>query len=398
MAGLGTDRSSPRSYLRRHSPAPGDRAAWRKILIALNQSSLSRDPICRLGGSLDQWLQAPASADAALSRALSVPSDALLEARAVARQAEQMASLQEAAAADLQARVVTRLDPDYPAALMELELPPPVLFVRGKLPARPGVAIVGPRNADPYGLDAARELARELARAGLLVVSGFARGVDITAHRAALDTEEGQTLAVLGCGLAARYPRQHYREAERIIRRGAVISEFPCDYGPRAQNFPIRNRLIAALSHATLVIQASVRSGSLITARCALDLGRGVLAVPGRIFDRRSMGANALLRDGAHVVVDAESVIDTLPSSVQERLHRAKSEAESFRSNERGQTPLARRVLASLDQSDHTAEQLARHLEAPVGTVLASLLELEVDGEVRRIGAAFSRRRKAVRS
>jgi DNA processing protein len=297
-------------------------------------------------------------------------------------------------------RAVTRVSPEYPPELLDLELPPPVLWVRGALPGGPFLSVVGPRNADRWALDAARGFACDLAARGLVVVSGFARGVDATAHRSALEAPGGRTVAVLGCGHGVAYPRQHHALAGPISEAGAVVSEFACGTPPAAWRFPVRNRIIAALGLGTLVIQASARSGSLITARLALELGREVYAVPGRPADRRSAGSNLLLRDGAHVALDASSVLDTLPLAVLQRLEAAAAAEPAASvdaatvhvegSGRRGAASrqmggIARRVLQELEGGCTAVEELARRLGLGMDVLLPVLLQLELDGSVRRL-------------
>ena len=307
----------------------------------------------------------------------------LAAARRLVPKAPGLSRQEHERAAGSDARILTLFDTDYPAALLDLELPPPVLYLRGQLPRAPGIAIVGSRNADAYGLEASRRFASELAAAGATVVSGFARGIDAAAHRATLDQERGTTVAVLGCGLGVTYPR-HYRMLDEIAERGAALSEFPCGWGPKPANFPIRNRLIAALSYCTLVVQASQRSGALITARLAAELGRDVFAVPGRIFEPRSAGANALLRDGAQVALDPQSVLEGLPLAAKERLQQIEDEEP--------EGSLQRRVLERLECGAATSEELARPLGLGVEEVLVTLLDLELRGRVVRYGPRYSRR------
>jgi DNA processing protein len=312
-----------------------------------------------------------------------VGADALARAKALAARAANVAASEEAAAAARGARIVVRGERDYPEALDALSHPPPVLYLRGDWPAAAGVAIVGPRNADPWALDAAAGFAQELARRGLAVVSGFARGVDAAAHRGALQVGEGRTVAVLGCGLDVRYPRQHHELADEIAAHGAVVTEFPLGREPAQWHFPVRNRLIAALSAATLVVQASRRSGALITARCALDLGREVLALPGRIGDPRSAGSNALLRDGAHVVLDPDDVVLALPLA-------ARPQPAPGVAAELGDP-----LLALLARSPLPVDEVATRLAQPVDRVLARLSELELLGVVERLpGATWARARR----
>jgi DNA processing protein len=376
------------------SAAGGD---LRSLMIALAASpEVGYEAACRLSaaaaaGHLPPWRDSAAGgcdgdAPERGGAQLGVAPERLAAARAVAGERTERAATALERARREDARVITRVCPQYPPALLDLELPPPALWVRGALPEGPAIAVVGPRNADRWALDLARAFAHDLAAAGLVVVSGFARGVDAVAHRAALEAPGGRTVAVLGCGLGVPYPRQHVALAGPISAAGAMVSEFPCGTPPAAWRFPVRNRVIAALALGTLVVQASRRSGSLITARLALELGREVYAVPGRPGDRRSEGSNLLLRDGAHVALDTGSVLDTLPLAA-----RAALEAESPAprpGGDAGPEPpgaLARRVLDALDASGTEVEDLARRLAVGVDALLAALLELELDGRVRRL-------------
>lgn len=290
----------------------------------------------------------------------------------------------------IDARIVPYSSTEYPPGLRELELPPPCLFVRGHacldVLRRPAIGIVGPRNADPYGLEATRQLTGELSRAGLVIGSGFARGVDAAAHREA--AENGNpTVAWLGCGIDVPYPRQNQRLIEPILEAGGlIVSEFEFGTTPTAWRFPLRNRLIAASTLGMLVTQASLRSGSLISARLALELGREVYAVPGRIYDARSRGANLLLRDGAHVVLGADSILDTLPLHIREELQRL-CDAEQGGT---AMTEQLRRVFASSRRS-WSADELGQELRADAASILAALSELELDGRIERAPGAMFR-------
>jgi DNA processing protein len=282
------------------------------------------------------------------------------------------------------ARIITRVDSNYPNALLDLPLPPPVLYCLGDLPDQPAVAIVGSRRSDAYGLEVSRLFAGKLGRAGLTVVSGLALGVDAAAHQGALDAN-APTVAVLGCGIDIDYPYRNRHLAAKIARSGAVLSEFPLGLKPRGWCFPIRNRVIAALATGILVVRATPQSGSLITARHALELGRDVYAVPGDIFDQRSVGTNSLIRDGAFPVQHPREILESLPLADQARL--SPLEAPEASGN---------RIPADLD------EHLAGLLEVlPVGQevseedviagsrmtldrTLAALLELEMMGWVSR--------------
>jgi DNA processing protein len=379
---------------------PAAPAGHRALRIALNAAPhLSRPAAYRLAQEPGRWLGAAGPPDR-LAAALGVPRLQMERALAVAGKAGEIAARELAAAERLGAAVLLDEDPGYPAALRLLDLPPPVLYVRGRLPpAGPAVAIVGSRRADAYGLEVAELFARTLAEAGAAVISGFAHGIDAAAHRGALAASgEISTLAVLGCGLGVDYPRGHGRLGEEIAARGALLTEFPCGLAPRSWHFPVRNRVIAALAAGTLVVQAAPRSGSLITARYALDLGREVWAVPGRIFDERSLGPNALIRDGAVLVQHPQDILDTLRPS----LHGSPSSLSPAASpgfNPPLKAPLEAPpglpgdVLAALAPGTvRLPEEIAASLGAPVDGVLGALLELELGGWVRRHpGSAYGR-------
>jgi DNA processing protein len=208
--------------------------------------------------------------------------------------------------------VVAWNDEQFPAALAPLTDLPPVLWYRGHLSAamRPAIAIVGSRAASAVAIETASRLAADVAAAGITVVSGLARGVDSVAHRAAL--RSGRTIAVLGSGLDLVYPSEHRALAEEIAQTGLIVSEFPPGTPPLKHHFPMRNRLISGLSRAVVVIEASEKSGSLITASCALEQGRDVMVVPGNVLTGRNKGGHALLRDGAKIVESADDIVKEL--------------------------------------------------------------------------------------
>jgi DNA processing protein len=376
-----------------------DRSADRDLLIALTATSaLSRAAVCRLAAELDLWAARREPADLVRQATqLGVPPAQLARARAVLPQATALARREIDRAERLGAHLLTLLDPDYPEPLRQLALAPPVLYIRGRLPAGPAVAIVGSRRADAYGREVADLFARGLAAAGVTVVSGFARGVDATAHRGAL-AAGGKTVAVLGCGLGVDYPSGHAALAEEIGGgsldqgdRGAMVSEFPCGLPPRTWHFPVRNRIIAALSAGTLVVQATVRSGSLITARHALDLGREVWAVPGRIFDERSLGPNALLRDGAGLVEHPRDILEALGRPVQNLdVSGTPNSPEPERESPPGS---AGALLTALPAGISLApEDLAVRAGMAIDQALGALLELELTGWVKRYpGGAYGR-------
>ncbi|GIU95407.1 MAG: DNA polymerase [Gaiellaceae bacterium] len=269
-------------------------------------------------------------------------------------------------------RRIRRADPTFPALLAAIHDPPSALFLRGSgsptLLSEPSVAVVGARSCSSYGRAVGRMLGRELARAGLVVVSGLARGIDGEAHRGALEAG-GTTVAVLGCGVDRDYPAAHAELARRICERGLVVSEYEPGVEPAPWRFPARNRIIAGLAQATVVVEARERSGALITADFALEEGREVLAVPGEITSALSAGTNALLRLGATPVTRAEDVLDALGIAP-----RAPSEPEV------GETAAA--LLARLRDGALTGDELARASGLDPAAVSVALVELELAGLV----------------
>ncbi len=215
--------------------------------------------------------------------------------------------------ARVNARLVTQTDAEYPERLRQIHDPPPFLYTRGDFVSQDdlAIAIVGARTASTYGRKMARELAHELAGCGVCVVSGLARGIDSEAHQAALEAG-GRTIAVLGSGLDVVYPREHIALAERIAENGAVVSEFSFGSQPEAGNFPYRNRVISGISLGTVVVEATEKSGSLITAQCALDQNREVFAVPGPVTASRSRGPHRLIKDGAKLVESIDDILSEI--------------------------------------------------------------------------------------
>ncbi len=223
------------------------------------------------------------------------------------------AEIEIAKAAKNNVEIVSILDARYPEELREIYDPPMLLYVKGVLPVKgtPAVAIVGSRNASLYGIRMAKNIAAGLSKAGVVVVSGMALGIDSAAHEGAL-SEVGATIAVLGGGLSRIYPPQNKKMAEKIAKKGAVISEYPMDMSPKPEYFPMRNRIISGLSRAVLIVEAGEKSGALITADSALEQGRDVFAVPGNADSERSNGTNALLKQGAKLVTSASDILEEL--------------------------------------------------------------------------------------
>lgn len=363
--------------------------AIRRRLIALNTGeNLARDSICKLSRCVNEWLST-AESTSTLAQRFAIPTADMAEARRLTRATDRLAQLQLSQAEDSGTQIITRVEPAYPTVLRQLELPPPVLYCRGRIPDSPAIAIVGSRQATPQGLEVAELFGRDLAARGLTVVSGFARGIDLAAHRGALSSVDGRTVAVLGCGLDVNYPSGRRRIRRTMISRGALVSEFPFGAQPRAWNFPIRNRIIAALALGVLVVQGTPKSGSLITARLALDLGRDVYGIPGSIFDPRSAGPNHLIQDGALLVKRPEEIVASLPLSIRDSLNRS---PQTNRPTPVGGPP--GEVLQAMSAGQMvTAEKLAAMTGKTLDQVLAILLELEMTGLVTRSpGAVFCRR------
>lgn len=269
-------------------------------------------------------------------------------------------------------RWLPRTDPAFPHGLAAIFDPPPGLFVRGAAPPdmldAPSVAIVGARSCSPYGAQVARMLGRELAAAGIVVVSGMARGVDGEAHRGALEAG-GRTVAVLGCGVDRDYPATHRDLARRICEEGFVVSEYAPGVEPAPWRFPARNRIIAGLTAVTVVVEARARSGALITADLALEEGREVFAVPGEITSGLSAGTNRLLALGAAPLTQVEDVLRTFGIE--------QTEAPAAHVGE----PAAQ-LLARLRDTPAGADELAREMALEAGPLAAALSELEVAGLV----------------
>ena len=293
----------------------------------------------------------------------------------------------------LGARTIAICDAEYPALLKEIADPPPVLFVRGEpLSNAPVVGVVGSRRASRTGLEAARRLSAGLARAGVVVVSGFAHGIDAAAHAAALD-EKGETWGVLGCGLDVPYPAAHGRLRERVLAGGAFLTELPPGTAPEPWHFPARNRIIAGCARLVVVVEAAPRSGSLITARCATEAGRDVGAVPGPVLGELSAGTNALLKDGAILVRDAADVLRELPDEDLVRLRPADRPAAGG-APATPADPDAARVLLALDPVEpRAADELTVATGLSAARLSAALVLLELEGLAEALpGALFARK------
>jgi DNA processing protein len=334
--------------------------------------------VARLAG----WIELARHEGRRLPEVLALSDEDLVVAVAASELVRTMRQLEQLDMAELRdaygragLAAVCRHEDDYPQSLRDDRAAPPIVSWAGALPNGPAVAVVGSRKPSPDGLEVARALGRGLAAAGVTVVSGMALGIDSAAHEGALQAG-GPTIAVLAGGADVAYPRSKRALHGRIRDHGAVLSEAPPGFVPRRWCFPARNRIIAALASATIVVQAAARSGSLITAELAIDLGRDVGAVPGSPLDWRSAGANALLRDGATVVRDAVDALD-LALGVG---HGRGTDADARTA---GLDPALRTLLGKLGEGRTTIDALAL-TPAEADAALLGLTELEILGLVTR--------------
>ena len=324
----------------------------------------------------DAW-EAPASALKSAGLTASVLQQVTSRRSAIDPDAE-MEQLERAGV-----RAVTWHDADYPAALKEIYDPPPVLFFKGGFTREDvsGVAVVGTRRASAYGREACASLVRDLAAAGVTIISGLARGIDAIAHTTAIESG-GRTIAVMGTGVDVIYPADHKQLAARVAENGALVSEYPLGVRPDSRNFPRRNRLLSGLSLGVLVVEAPMDSGVMHTVRFALDQGRDVFAVPGSIFSPTSLGTNRLVQDGAKLVTDAADILEELnvmrleqqpvlpgfmPMPVPEGI-----EAE---------------VLQHIGVEPIHIDEVRRQSALPVANVSSTLSLLEIKGLVKQVGA-----------
>ncbi len=298
-----------------------------------------------------------------------------------------------AAAARADARPLFTIEPGYPAALAHVDVPPPLLYVKGaaEILARPAVGIVGSRNASAAGQRFARQIAAALGAEGLVIVSGLARGIDAAAHEASLATG---TVAVLAGGIDIVYPPEHEALQRQIGERGCLVTEQPPGYVPRAQDFPRRNRIVSGMSLGVLIVEAARRSGTLITARTAGEQGREVMAVPGHPLDPRAEGTNQLLRDGATLVTRASDVMEALgpilearafdrptglrdgPDPLPSGVDREPAIAEDARAA----------VLAALGPAPVSVDEVSRAASLDIRSVRVALLELALAGRIEQHG------------
>ncbi len=289
-------------------------------------------------------------------------------------------------------RVVTLADHDYPKSLLTIADPPPVLYAKGNISllTRQAIAIVGSRNATKQGLENAERFAQALSTAGLTVISGMALGIDASAHQGALlhvtsARDNGSTVAVTGTGLDLVYPARHRDLAHKIAAAGCLLSEYPLGTPAIASNFPRRNRIISGLSLGVLVVEAAAQSGSLITARSALEQGREVFAIPGSIHSPLSKGCHLLIRQGAKLVESAQDILEEL------RWHSDSSPVKTTAPAAQGD-PLCDALLAAAGYDPVSVDQLAERSHLSAAEVQAGLLTLELDGKIELLPGGQYRR------
>jgi DNA processing protein len=289
--------------------------------------------------------------------------------------------------------LLTQQDPDYPSLLKEIHSAPPLLYVQGNksLLNYPQIALVGSRMPSPYGIESAKKFAMELCEAGLVITSGLALGIDAASHEGALKIN-GATIAVLGCGLNQIYPKRHEKLAREIITAGgAVISEFPLTMPPCRENFPIRNRIISGLSLGTLVVEASLKSGSLITARLANEFGREVFAIPGTVRNSLARGCHFLIKQGAKLVETTEDILEELalkPASSNSLLPQALSE-EALDLDEN-----CAKLFNCMDDTPLSMDQLSERSGFETAQVSSLLIFLELKGYICLTTAGYTRIKK----
>jgi DNA processing protein len=288
-------------------------------------------------------------------------------------------------------RLLTWDEPAYPSRLREIYDPPPLLYVRGdaSLLNRHLIAVVGARRPTPYGNQMAEKLARDLADRGLVILSGLARGIDASAHRGALSSvRSGTTIGVLGCGIDVVYPKENKKIFAEMEERGAIISEFPMGTFPAPQNFPIRNRVIAGMALGVVVVEGAQYSGSLITARLAMEFGREVYGVPGNATQPASFGPHQLIKQGAKLVASWEDVVEELPTPVRAELMPVESASPAERASlvEENLSPAERPLygLLAVDEARHV-DELVELSGLSSSEVLTALFDLELKGVIRQL-------------
>ena len=287
-------------------------------------------------------------------------------------------------------RLINWDEPEYPQRLLEIYDPPPLLYARGDVAAlnRHSISMVGTRRPTPYGNQIAERLGRDLAERGLAIVSGMARGIDSSAHQGACKATRGAAIGVLGTGIDVVYPKENKKLFSEVEKRGVLISEFPLGTHPAPENFPVRNRVVAGISLGAVVVQGAQYSGSLITARLAMEFGREVYGVPGNVTVDVSFAPNQMIKQGAKLVTSWEDVVEELPTEIRAQLfpveHSTRAERASLFEN--ALSPVEARIFGLLNTDEATqVDELVEKSELNSSEVLAALCEMEMRGIVRQL-------------
>ena len=363
---------------------PDDYVGWLALALTPGLGARTAGKLLREFGSPDEIFNASLTALEAQHLPAAV-AQAIHSRRPLSDAARELAQAQAAGC-----KLLTWDEPEYPSRLREIYDPPPLLYVKGNVALlnRHLISVVGARRPTPYGNQMAQRLAKDLADRGLVIVSGAARGIDASAHRGALSSVGAATIGVLGCGIDVVYPKENKKIFEEIEQRGALISEFPMGTFPAPQNFPIRNRVIAGMSLGVVVVEGAQYSGSLITARLAMEFGREVYGVPGNATQPSSFGPNQLIKQGAKLVTGWEDVVEELPTPVRAELMPVEDvpHAERAAIIEESLGPAERPLydLLSLDEARHV-DELVENSGLSSSEVLAALFDLELKGVVRQL-------------
>ena len=352
-----------------------ERLAWLRLIRSENVGPVTFHRLLDRFGSAEAALAAlPSLAARGGAKRFEVASEAAC--------ADELATLAKAKVA-----VIAKSEDDYPPLLAQIEDAPPLIFVRGNMALlrKRSVGVVGTRNASINGLRLARSLSEGIGKAGFLIASGMARGIDAAAHEGALETG---TVAVLGGGVDVVYPRENAALYEKLVAHGAAISEMPLGLEPQARHFPRRNRIISGMSRGLLVVEAAQRSGSLITARFALEQNREVFAVPGSPLDPRAQGANDLIREGAHLVQNADDVTQILNGLFQSHLNEPPPPQSLGNPSSLPDNAVLERaraeILNLLSPTPTAVDELIRQCQMSPAVVSTVLLELELAGRLER--------------
>jgi DNA processing protein len=361
-----------------------DYVGWLALALTPGLGARTAGKLLREFGSPDAIFNASLTALEG-QRLPAAVAQALHSRRPLSDAAKELAQVQAAGC-----RLLTWDEPEYPARLREIYDPPPLLYVRGnvELLNRHLISVVGARRPTPYGNQMAERLSKDLADRGLVISSGLARGIDASAHQGALKSAVGTTIGVLGCGIDVVYPKENKKIFEQIEQRGAIISEFPIGTFPAPQNFPIRNRIIAGMALGVVVVEGAQYSGSLITARLAMEFGREVFGVPGHVTQPSSFGPNQLIKQGAKLVTGWEDIVEELPTPVRAELMPVESVSHEERAalveGNLGPTERPLYGLLSVDEAKHV-DDLVELSGQTSSEVLAALFDMELKGVIRQL-------------